>query len=70
MTLYEGDKVEVVKILQDMDMAQIKYNNEVGLFPLSVLKTIKRNTLNSNSSPESACKIRNNNNSGVKATHL
>ena len=42
MQLYAGDKVEIVKTLTDLGMAECKFNNQVGIFPLSVLKMIKR----------------------------
>ena len=43
MQLFEGDKVEVLRILNDLNMIECKYNNQVGVFPVTSLKLIKRN---------------------------
>jgi len=42
MQLYEGDKVEVLKILNELGCAEVRYKNQIGMFQLSQLKLIKR----------------------------
>lgn len=41
MQLYEGDKVEVAKIISDIDMVQVKFGNNVGVFPSASMKLVK-----------------------------
>ena len=50
MQLYEGDKIEVLKIINEIGMAECRFNNQSGIFPIQALKMIKRNP-NSNNSP-------------------
>jgi len=44
MKLFEGDKIEVIKVISEMNLAQCKLNGEIGLFDLGILKFIKRKT--------------------------
>ena len=43
MQLFEGDKVEVLRIINDLNVIEVKFNNQVGIFQANTLKLIKRN---------------------------
>ena len=42
MSLLEGDKVEVLKLNNEVGLAECRFHNQTGLFQLSKLKLIKR----------------------------
>lgn len=46
MQLYEGDKVEVLKIINDIGMIECRFNNQVGVFPIHTIKMMKRGGAN------------------------
>ena len=41
MQLYEGDKVEILRVMPDQETAECRLEGLVGVFPLSCLKLVK-----------------------------
>jgi hypothetical protein len=51
MQLYEGDRVQIIKVISDLGMIECRFNNQVGVFPIQTIKLIKRGGNHANGSP-------------------